>query len=182
MKKTFLIATALTSLMAGGVHAQDDSSILQSLPSKVQEGIEVIRKACKEESSEVAAATGDSGLTEFLLGGKHAVMIDHGMICGDCVKGVTCSNRGQRLIEIYRLQGKTWRKVLSEDQFTEDIYLSYQPGGNADGREFNALVGKLFVGNKGCPTRDAPDMNTQAREARPCVVKWNGTKFTYKPL
>ena len=49
-------------------------------------------------------------------------------------------------------------------------------------RSFNALVGKLFVGNKGCPTRDAPDMHTQAREARPGVVKWNGTKFVYKPL
>jgi hypothetical protein len=66
--------------------------------------------------------------------------------------------------------------------FAEDIYLSFEPGGKADGQEFNALVGKLLVGNKGCPTRDAPDMHTQAREARPCVVKWNGTKFVYKPL
>ena len=44
------------------------------------------RNSCKEQFGEAVTFPGDSGLTEFLLGGKRAVMIDHGMICGDCVK------------------------------------------------------------------------------------------------
>jgi len=39
VKKTFLIAAALTSFMTGDVHAQDDLSILRSLPAKVQKTI-----------------------------------------------------------------------------------------------------------------------------------------------
>ena len=112
------------------------AALAVSPPASAQKGIEKIRNSCKEEAGEAVTFPGDSGLTEFLLGGKRAVMIDHGMICGDCVKGVACSNRGQRLIEIYRLQGTAWRKVLSEDQFAEDIYLSFEPGGKADGQEF----------------------------------------------
>ena len=50
-----------------------------------------------------------------------------------------------------------------------------------EGQELNALVVNLFIGNKECPTRRAPD-SSQSWEARSCVVRWNGTKFTYKPL
>ena len=83
-------------------------------PGQRSEGYRKNTQLLQGGAGEAVTFPGDSGLTEFLLGGKRAVMIDHGMICGDCVKGVTCSNRGQRLIEIYRLQGTAWRKVLSE--------------------------------------------------------------------
>jgi hypothetical protein len=54
---------------------------------------------------------------------------------------------------------------------------------------FKALVLNVFSGNKDCPTRDV--VVREGRESyvfpawkQSCtaVVKWNGTKFTYKPL
>jgi hypothetical protein len=102
------------------------------------------------------------------------------MICGECIKGVSCTNRGTRNVEICMLSGRTWTKVLSEECFTGGIFASYKPGQNS--QELNALVGNLYVGNKECPTREAPDASSQSREARTCVVRWQGNKFTYKPL
>jgi hypothetical protein len=71
-------------------------------------------------------------------------------------------------------------KVLSEEYFTGDIFVSYKPGQNS--QVLNALVGNLYVGNIDCPTREAPDASSRSREARTCVVRWQGNKFTYKPL
>jgi hypothetical protein len=180
VKKTFLIAAALTSFMTGDVHAQDDLSILRSLPTKVQKSIEEMRTSCKDHQSEAEVASGDGGLIKFTLGSKPAVLIDGIMICGVCIKGVSCSNRGTRTVEIYMLSGRTWTKVLSEQNFTGDIFVSVKPGQNT--QELNALVGNLFVGNKDCPTREAPSSSSQLMEARTCVVRWQGNKFTYKPL
>ena len=52
------------------------------------------------------------------------------------------------------------------------------------------LVLSIFGGNKYCPTRDVP-VREEGKESyvfpawkQSCdaVVKWDGTKFTYKPL
>jgi len=100
----------------------------------------------------------------------------------DTVNVVTSieDTRGTRTVEIYMLSGRTWMKVLSEEYFTGDIFVSYKPGQNS--QVLNALVGNLYVGNKDCPTREAPNASSQSREARTCVVRWQGNKFTYKPL
>ena len=39
----------------------------------------------------------------------------------------------------------------------------------------------LFIGNRECPTGRAAS-NSAPGEKRSCVVRWKGTKFTYKPL
>jgi hypothetical protein len=183
MKKTLLIATALmTSAYAfsSGATQEAASPVLQSLPAKVQKYIEEMRTSCKERSEDAEVTSGDGGLIQFTLGSKPAVMIDKIMICGGCYPGYSCSNRGTRTVEIYMLSGRTWTKVLSEQNFTGDIFVSVKPGQNT--QELNALVGNLFVGNKDCPTREAPSSSSQLMEARTCVVRWQGNKFTYKPL
>jgi hypothetical protein len=86
-------------------------------------------------------------------------------------------------VSVYALIGNAWRMVLSNESITGDIFVSYVPGKyRPKGQELNALVVNLFFGNKECPTRSAIDMSSQSWEARSCVVRWNGTKFTYKPL
>src|SRR4051794_25872449 len=105
--------------MTSDVYALDDLSILRSLPAKVQKSIEELRTSCKDHRSEAEVTSGDEGLIQFTLGRKPAVMIDDIMICGGCVKGVSCSNRATHTVEIYMLSGrKTWTKVLSEGNFT----------------------------------------------------------------
>jgi hypothetical protein len=56
--------------------------------------------------------------------------------------------------------------------------------------KFKALVVDVFSGNKDCPTRDIP-LGKEGdkrlffpawKQSCAAVVKWNGTKFTYKPL
>ena len=181
MKKTFLIAAALTSLMTGGVHAQSDSSILRSLPAAVQKDIEETRTSCRSTDNEINS--GDSGLIQFLLGGKRAVLVDNIGLCGDCYHGYNCTNRGTRLVRVYALFENAWSMVLSNDNITGGIFVSNVPGKyRPEGQQLNALVVNLFIGNKECPTRRAGSMSEQSWEARSCVVRWNGTKFTYKPL
>jgi hypothetical protein len=61
--------------------------------------------------------------------------------------------------------------------------VSNKPGKyRPEGQELNALVVDLYEGNKECPTRRAGSASAQMYEARSCVVRWNGTKFTYKLL
>jgi hypothetical protein len=79
---------------------------------------------------------------------------------------------------MYVLFGDGWKKVLSND-IAGDIFVSMKPGADT---ELNALVVDLYAGNKECPTRRAATTSAQLAEARSCVVRWNGTKFTYKPL
>jgi hypothetical protein len=39
-----------------------------------------------------------------------------------------------------------------------------------------------FIGNKECPTRVAATSSAQSYEARNCVLRWSGSRFTYKSL
>lgn len=181
MKRLFLITTALTSLMAGAVHAQSDSSILRSLPAEVQKDIEETRTSCRSTDNEINS--GDRGLIQFLLRSRKAVLVDNIELCGGCYHGYNCTNRGTRFVRVYALFGHAWRMVLSNDNITGDIFVSNVPGRyRPEGQQLNALVVNLFIGNEECPTRRAGSMSEQSWEARSCVVRWNGTKFTYKPL
>ena len=54
---------------------------------------------------------------------------------------------------------------------------------------FNALILSVFGDNKNCPTRDITYREGKKRYVHPAwkqscdaVVKWDGTKFTYKRL
>jgi hypothetical protein len=186
MKKTLLIATALTaSAYTFSLGAtQEAASLLQSLPAEVQKHIEETRASCRSADVDTLAVTsGDSGLIQFLLGDRKAILVDDIVICGDCYKGYNCTNRGTRDVSVYALFGNAWRKVPFVDSITGDIFVSYVPGKyRPEGQKLNALVVNLFIGNKECPTRDAGSASGQSWEARSCVVRWNGTKFTYKPL
>jgi hypothetical protein len=187
MKKTLLIATALTTsayTFSSGATQEAASPVLQPLPAEVQKDIEETRASCRSvEVDTLAVTSGDSGLIQFLLGGRKAVLVDPIVLCGGCYHGYNCSNRGTRDVSVYALFGNAWRMVLSNDSITGDIFVSNVPGKyRPEGQELNALVVNLFIGNKECPTRRAPDMSSQSWEARSCVVRWNGTKFTYKPL
>jgi hypothetical protein len=186
MKKTLLVATALTTgaYTFSSVAAQPSSSVLQSLPAKVQKDIEETRASCRSIGNETLAVTSDdSSLIQFLLGGRKAVLVDPVVLCGGCYPGYNCSNRGTRDVRVYALFGSAWRMVLSNDSITGEIFVSNVPGKyRPEGQELNALVVNLYEGNKECPTRRADSSSAQSYEARSCVVRWNETKFTYKPL
>jgi hypothetical protein len=189
VKIILMIATALMTGVYGlssGAAQEPASPVLQSLPAKAQKEIEETRASCRSIGNETMAVTsGDDGLIQFLLGGTKAVLIDNILLCGECYKGYNCSNRGTRDVRVYALLGNAWRKVpfLETADITGDIFVSYLPGKyRPEGQELNALVVNLFIGNKECPTRRAGSMSAQSWEARTCVVRWNGIKFTYKPL
>jgi hypothetical protein len=179
MKKLLLAAVALSIVVSAPATAED--SVLRSLPADVQKDIEETRARCQQAADNVPS--GDMGLVTFTVSGKQAVLVDQKLLCGDCYKGYNCSNRGTRDVKVYVLFGNTWRMFLSDEAITGDIFVSYVPGKyRAEGQELNALVVDLYIGNKECPTRRAASSSAQSYEARSCVVKWNGTKFTYKPL
>jgi hypothetical protein len=164
--------------------AQVSSSVLQSLPANVQKDIEETRARCQQAVDKVPSVpSGDGGLVTFNVSGKQAVLIDPKLLCDGCYHGVNCSNRDTRDVSIYMLFGNAWKKVLSNENITGDIFVSYVPGiYRPEGQELNALVLDLYVGNKECPTRRAASSSAQSYEARTCVVRWHGAKFTYKPL
>jgi hypothetical protein len=51
----------------------------------------------------LAVTSGDSGLIQFLLGDRKAVLVDDIVLCGGCYKGYNCSNRGTRHVRVYAL-------------------------------------------------------------------------------
>jgi len=180
MKIKSIIAGLLLSVTA--LPAIAETSLLKSLPDKVQKSIEETRAACRGISDDVKVTSGDGGLVTFTLDGKQAVLVDPILLCAECYPGSNCSNRGTRNVEIY-VHGNAWVKVLSNGNITGDIFVSTKPGAYSPmGQELNALVVNLFVGNRECPTRIAATTSEQSWEARSCVVRWNGTRFTYKPL
>lgn len=103
-----IIAAAINLAIASTVGQSqpllNDAALLRSLPAKVQKDIEVMRTSCKasydQEADQSKVTSGDQGLIEFTLGSKPAVMIDDIEICGGCQKGVNCSNRGTRTVEV----------------------------------------------------------------------------------
>ena len=163
--------------------AAAENSVLKSLPEEVQKSIEETRAACSGINDNVKVTSGDEGLVTFTLDGKQSVLIDPVLLCGGCYHGVNCSNRGIRDVEIY-VRSRSWVKALSNDMITGDIFVSTKPGyrPSPPGQELNALVVNLFFGNRECPTRSAGSTSAQSWEARSCVVRWSGTRFTYKPL
>jgi hypothetical protein len=117
----------------------------------------------------LAVTPDDSGLIQFLLGGRRAVLVDPIVLCGGCYAGYNCSNRGTRDVRVYALFGNAWRKVpfLETASIMGDIFMSNVPGKyRPEGQELNALVVNLFIGNKECPTRRAPDSSSQSWEAQ----------------
>jgi hypothetical protein len=180
VRKTLLIAIALTTSAHAfsSVAAQPSPSVLQSLPTDVQKDIEETRASCRLAVDNVPS--GDEGLVTFTVSGKQAVLVDPKLLCDGCYAGMNCSNRGTRDVRVYVLFGNAWKKVFLNENITGDIFVSKKPGVHTE--ELNALVVLLWMGNKECPTRRAVSNSFQLAEARSCVVRWNGTKFTYRPL
>jgi hypothetical protein len=175
------ILTTVGVLVVLTTWARAENFVLKSLPEGVQKSIEETRAACSGINDNVKVTSGDEGLVTFTLDGKQSVLIDPILLCGGCYHGVSCTNRGTRDVEIY-VRSSSWVKALSNDKITGDIFVSTKPGYRPVGQELNALVVNLFVGNRKCPTRIAGSTSAQSWEARSCVVRWNGTRFTYKPL
>jgi hypothetical protein len=95
--------------------------------------------------------------------------------------------QGQLPRTIYIRSRSVWRKALST-QAVGSFFLSID--GWKEPPAFKALVLSVFGGNKDCATHDIP-LGKEGKERlffpawkQSCdaVVKWNGTKFTYKPL
>jgi hypothetical protein len=183
--KRLLTTIATLATMSSGANAE--TSVLKSLPEKVQKSIEETRAACRGIGGDgISVTSDDDGLVTFTLDGKQAVLIDDVLLCGGCYHGFNCSNRGTRVVEVYIRRGSSWARAISDRDIsvTGDIFVSFKPGypGDQRDRELNALVVNHFVGNRECPTRIAASTSAQSWEARSCVVRWNGARFTYKPL
>ena len=96
MKKTLLIAAALTTWALSPSAAQETSSVLQSLPTEVQKNIEQVRTSCREYFAGMGVdpsqsipyvpprvSSGDEGLNLFTLSGSQAVMVSDLHLCDD---------------------------------------------------------------------------------------------------
>ena len=201
MKKTLLIATALTTsayTFSSGA-TQPSSSVLELLPAEVQKEIEGVRAACRgqlisEGDPDWIINTND-GLSLFTVSGRQAIMVNHRDVCGEGKgwKGITYTNRGSSSLAIYVRSRTIWKKAFSTDaravflstmDYTVDIDgdVKFNDDGSA---EFRALVVSVFLGSKECPIqirKVAPDKVKDWKLSCDTVVRWNGTKFTYKPL
>ena len=194
-EKTLLIATALTTsayTFSSGATQEAASLVLQSLPAEAQKGIEDVRAACRDYLNNVdpsqlrSVSSGDDGLGLFTVSGMQAVMVNHLELCGgQCLRGANCSNRGSNPIIIYVRSRNTWREALS----TEAVGRVFLSTSDDDPPKFKALVLSVFGGNKDCLTHDVVMREGKERYVFPAwkqscdaVVKWNGTKFTYKRL
>jgi hypothetical protein len=189
MKKLLLSTAVLVALTYAAI--AQSPSILQSLPPEVQKDIESVRARCREYAVSVNnqpnIPSDDAGLTSFTVSGAQAVMVNNLEICGPAGggKGANYSNRGSYSLAIYVRSGNAWRKALSTEA-VGDVFLSIDW---LKDNKFKAMVLHVFSGNKDCPTHDVMVRNGNENYVFPAwkqscaaVVKWDGTKFTYKPL
>lgn len=185
MSKLLTTVTVMAALMSAA-HAEE-TSLLPSLPGKVQKSVAEIRAACREAGIGDKVTSNDLGLETFALHGVHAVLIDPVRLCGgECIAGVNCSNRGTRGVELYIRKQNSWAKAPLAENITGDIFISFMPDAFKgdplwpDWPELNALVVDLFGGNRDCPV--PPAVSNARRESRSCIARWNGATFTYRPL
>jgi hypothetical protein len=185
MTRTLTTVASLAALVISVAHAEAPSPVLQSLPAEVQKNIEEIRAGCRAywnargiaDSSDVLpflVSSGDDGLISFTLSGTQAIMVSDQALCGDqCLTGATCSNDvGTYGLNIYVRTDHAWSNALSTMVFGP-VFLSTD---KEDYTKFKTLV--LHVSgadNKHCQVK---------WWKRHCdiVVKWDGKKFTFKPL
>jgi hypothetical protein len=200
-----LMTTVILVALVGTAHARPvpdslespSSKLLESLPTEVQKEIEDLRVRCRafgpkyktlEEGSSYQPdiTSGDGGLVTFMLSGAPAVMVNDQYLCGgECLRGANCTNRNSYSLAVYVRSGKTWRKVLKTD-VVGDIFLSTDWVSSG---EFRVMVLSVFSGNKDCPTHDVLVREGKEKYVFPAwkqtcdaVVRWDGTKFTFKPL
>ena len=191
MRKLLLAGVALSILVAIPAIAED--SVLRSLPAEVQKNIEKVRAACRREamgddadqSSSSSSAnrgrsvpSGDEGLEVFTVAGAQAVMVSNLELCGRCFKSANCSNPESYDLDICIRSGNTWKKALSTGAVRR-VFLSTTE--LDDPPKFKALVLSVFSGNKDYPTHNVSGYPAW-KQSCDAVVKWNGRKFTYKPL
>jgi hypothetical protein len=180
---TGIISIGLLILMSLPAFAETPSPVLRSLPPTVQKEIEQIRESCPLDEKNTSA---DEGLWTFTVSGAQAVLIDTLNFCGggrQCFHSVNCATGYTHSVAIYVRHRDVWRKSFSVDA-TEPIFLSLEPyAENPDFRAFRALVLSVHAGwDLGCPVSNKNDPRAWKREKCEFVVKWNGTKFTYRPL
>jgi hypothetical protein len=178
MTRSIIIAALLAALLSPAAKAED--SVLHTLPSAVQKRIGEIRSACRdnlggEENPNVSGLEGDDGLATFTVSGTNAVLIDELAFCGgECHHGVNCATGFTHGVDIYIRSGQSWRKTLS-------VWASGPTFLDADDNgKFNALVLRVFAGDKGCQARRSPIIESRQTCAR--VMRWDGSKFVFKPL
>jgi hypothetical protein len=178
---TLLTAAALIGMTAIA-SAQDSSSVLQMLPTKVQKAIEEVRASCREHGVLDRSIYDDSGLTRFTLtGAADAVMVNDGDICGgERIKAANCHTGGCD-VTVYVRSGNTWRKALSG---RGDTFLSLDY--SRDPPAFKAAVLTLYGDSRDCPIRDA-NMRAYGPTAwkhGQCdvIAKWDGTRFILRLL
>jgi hypothetical protein len=173
VKKLLMIAVLVT--LAAEAHAE--TSVLRSLPTATQKQIENIRAECR--GADLTTTSGDEGLSPFTLSGAQAVMVDGLNFCdgGQCNHGINCATGYSHSLEVYVRSGNAWRKALSTNA-TEPVFLSVEPYTE----KFRALVLSVHGGDEGCPVRNKNDPTAWKREKCDFVVKWDGTKFVWKPL
>ncbi len=175
-----IISIALLILMCLPATAETPSPVLRSLPSAVQKEIGEIRNDCPGDEKNTS---GDEGLQTFTISGAQAVLVDELNFCGEgrtCIHGVNCATGYTHQVEIYVRRGNVWTKSFFV-QATEPIFLSVEPSENP---KFRALVLSVGGGDDilGCPIRNKNDPTAWKHEKCDFVVKWDGTKFTHKPL
>jgi hypothetical protein len=98
-------------------------------------------------------------------------MVDDQALCGgQCLKGATCTNVGSYDLNIYVRTGKSWSNALSTK--VSRVYLSTDSGDI----KFKALVLSVSgADNKHCHVK-------WWKQYCDVVVKWDGKKFSFKPL
>jgi hypothetical protein len=179
MTKILLATIAILAIAASPAHG-----VLRSLPTSVQKSIKEIRERCLaiERENPPYGTADDDGLMTFTLSGAQAVLVDELSFCGSqCYHGVNCATGFTHLVEVYVRSGSVWRKAFSK-QVTQPIFVSTENDPHTgESMRFRALVIKIGADDKMCPAISS-DPTEWKRRSCDFVVKWDGAKFTFKPL
>jgi hypothetical protein len=188
MRKIVTAIAALAALAILPAHSHTPSSVLETLPAKVQQDIEKTRAGCREYEKYYDNAprlsdeffSGDSGLQTFTLAGRLAVMVDDLKLCGgNCYKGANCTTAGSHMA-IYVQSGHSWKIAHADGVRGSGVFLSLDE--SKDPPAFKAMVVGIPRDSNDCPKHLRSSAGHAFKEACDVIVRWNGSRFTYEAL
>ena len=155
------VATALFIAIAASVAAaQQGGTAYQDLPAATKAYVEEVRRSCKEAHPDGVPADPMAGITQILLNGAAALILDNEGLCSDHYSGANCTNRGCDVVIMTAPSDGEPKEIFREHLYDR----TFDIGSDS---ELKSIAARVYAGNSHC--RTPPDAVLMSSDS--CAVE-----------